>query len=269
MDSHKGKTRISSVFKMNLTTFVKPLVMGHRGYQAKYPENTMVSFLAAVEAGAQFVELDVTLTRDRQVVVIHDDTVDRTTDGSGRVSDKDLGELRQLDAGSWFHPRFAGQRIPGLEEVLLRVAPRAHINIEIKAHKQTDPGLTGLIEQKVIDLVLANKVKQRVLVSSFDTEVLKRIKLIDQDMDIALISEQSPIKKIVARCRELGVVSYHPHLDFIDGDLVAALQKAGVYVFPWSIEDAGDVQRAFSLGVDGVIAKDPLLVRQCHNDDPD
>jgi len=251
---------------MDLTRFDKPLVMGHRGYQAQYPENTMTSFLAAIEAGAQFVEMDVTLTRDQQVVVMHDDTVDRTTDGSGRVSDVDLEALQQLDAGSWFHPRFAGERVPILKEVLQQLASRTHLNIEIKAHQETDPGLIGLVEQKVVDLVWATKLKKEVLVSSFDPEVLKRIKQLDPSMDVAFISEKSPFSKTRALCLELGVFSYHPHLAFIGRDLVEALHKKGVYVFPWNVEVAGDIQRAFSLGVDGLIAKDPRLVRQCYGE---
>jgi len=252
---------------LDLTRFDKPLIMGHRGYQAQYPENTMVSFLAAVEAGAQFVELDVTLSRDQEVVVMHDDTIDRTTDGSGRVADYDLHALRQLDAGSWFDPRFTGERIPSLKEVLEQVAPKAHINIEIKAHQSTDSGLIGQVEQEVVDLVLTKNVRKRVLVSSFDSEVLRKIKQLDPAMDVALISKKSPLNETRALCLELGVFSYHPHLASIDRDLVETLHKTGVHVFPWNIEDAEDIRHAFSLGVDGLIAKDPLLVRQCYGED--
>ena len=253
---------------MDLSTFEKPLVMGHRGYQAQYPENTMASFLAAIEAGAQFVELDVTLTNDRQIVVMHDDTVDRTTDGSGRVSAYTLDALKQLDAGKWFHPRFAGERIPTLDDVLQQVAPRAHINIEIKAHQLTDPGLIGVIEQEVMDLVAARKVKKRVLFSSFDQAVLKRIKRLDPAMEVALISEELPSDETVVQCFDLGVFSYHPHLATTDRRLVAAFHQGDVYVFPWNIDDAGDIRHAFSLGVDGLIAKDPRLVRMCYGEDP-
>ena len=115
---------------MNPSTIEKPLIMGHRGFQTHYPENTMVSFMAAVDAGAQFVELDVTLTNDRQVAVIHDDTVDRTTNGTGPVLNYNLKELQQLDAGGWFHPRFAGERIPALMDVLVQVSGKAYINLE-------------------------------------------------------------------------------------------------------------------------------------------
>jgi glycerophosphoryl diester phosphodiesterase len=241
--------------------------MGHRGYQAQYPENTMVSFLAAVEAGAQFVELDVTLARDQKVVVMHDDTIDRTTNGSGRVSDHDLDALQRLDAGSWFHSRFTGERIPSLADVLERVAPKAHINVEIKAHQSTDPESIGQVEQGVIDVVAAKRAKKRVLVSSFDPQVLKRIKQLDPAMDVALISKASPLNETRALCLELGVFSYHPHLASIGRDLVETLHKTGVHVFPWNIEDAKDIRHAFSLGVDGLIAKDPLLVRQCYGED--
>lgn len=253
---------------MDLSAFEKPLIMGHRGYQARYPENTLVSFLAAVEAGAQFVELDVTLTRDNQVAVMHDDTVDRTTDGRGRVSGYDLDALQQLDAGSWFHPRFSGERIPSLDEVLEKVAPKAHINIEIKSHELTDCDLTGQVEQGVIDLVLTRGVEKRVLISSFDPEVLKRIQQLDPGIKIALISKQSPPDETVARCLELAAFSYHPHLDYIDRELVRTLHKADVHVFPWNINDARDIRHAFSMGVDGLIAKDPLLVRQCYSGNP-
>ena len=252
---------------MDLTRFEKPLIMGHRGYQAQYPENTMVSFLAAVAAGAQFVELDVTLTRDQKVVVMHDDTVDRTTDGSGQVADYEYAALGQLDAGSWFDPCFAGERVPSLEEVLEQVAPRAYINIEIKAHQSTDSASIGWIERRVVDMAKARHVHKRVLVSSFDPEVLKRIKQLDPAMDVALISESSPLSEVRHLCVALGVFSFHPHLDTIDRHLVEMLHRSGVHVFPWNIESAEDIRHAFSLGVDGLIAKDPLLVRQCYGED--
>ena len=253
---------------MDLASFKKPLILGHRGYMACYPENTMVSFLAAVEAGAQFVELDVTLTRDQQVVVMHDETIDRTTNGKGQVADYDLNALQQLDAGSWFHPRFAGERVPTLDEVLQQAASRAYINIEIKSHQLTDPRMVGLIEQAVIDLVAARRVKKKVLVSSFDQEVLKRIKQIDPLIDIAMLSRQSPTKETVAQCWALGVFSFHPLLSAIDRDWVGEMKRAGVPVFPYNIDSAGDIRHAFSLGVDGLFANDPLLARQCYSANP-
>jgi glycerophosphoryl diester phosphodiesterase len=198
---------------------------------------------------------------------MHDDTVDRTTDGSGRVADYDFAMLRQLDAGSWFDFRFAGERVPSLAEVLEQVAAKAHINIEIKAHQSTDPILAGQVEQKVIALVATKRVRERVLVSSFDPQVLKRVKQLDPDMNVAFISKKSPLSETRALCLELDLFSYHPRLSSIGRNLVTSLHKDGVRVFPWNIENAEDIRYAFSLGVDGLIAKDPLLVRQCYHND--
>ncbi len=117
-----------------MTTAKHILIEAHRGDSASAPENTLAAFRRAVELGVPSVELDVHPARDGTLVVIHDDTVDRTTDGTGAVSDKTLDELRCLDAGSWFGSQFAGERIPTLAEVLELLAPSATgLNIEIKA----------------------------------------------------------------------------------------------------------------------------------------
>ena len=114
--------------------FNPPWIMAHRGYRARYPENTLVAFQAALDAGVQMIELDVALSRDRKLVVIHDATLERTTNGEGAVSDHTLAQLKQLDAGGWFHPRFAGEHLPELSEVLDLADGQVLINIEIKPH---------------------------------------------------------------------------------------------------------------------------------------
>ena len=129
--------------------FKRPLIAAHRGFSAQYPENTMASFEAAVQAGAHMIELDVTLSRDEEVVVIHDDTVDRTSDGSGPVRAFTLRELKQLDAGRWFQPRFSGEKIPALKEVLAAFKDRIWINIEIKPQDPLSNVPAGRIEEKV------------------------------------------------------------------------------------------------------------------------
>ena len=109
------------------------IVLAHRGYSAKAPENTMAAFELALAVGADGIELDVHMTRDGEIVVIHDDTLDRTTNGKGPVSDQTMAELRELDAGSWFSPEFAGERIPTLKLVLELIKDKdVLLNIEIK-----------------------------------------------------------------------------------------------------------------------------------------
>ena len=108
-------------------------VIAHRGFSGAAPENTLAAVRAAIEVGADMVEIDVTLTSDGHIVVIHDETLDRTTTGSGRVSDFTLTELQRLDAGGWFAPRFAGERIPTLDQVLDEIEGRILLNVEIKS----------------------------------------------------------------------------------------------------------------------------------------
>ena len=134
-----------------------PWVIGHRGYPAKYPENTLAAFEAAIEAGAIMIELDVMLSRDRKVVVIHDATLDRTTNGKGNVADFTLAELKQLDAGSWLDAQFADQQIPELSEVLDLINSRAYVNIEIKSNAYETHHPLDAIEKQVVDLLRQKK----------------------------------------------------------------------------------------------------------------
>ena len=249
---------------MNPLKFEKPLIMAHRGFQTQYPENTMVSFMAAVRVGAQFLELDVTFTRDRQIVVIHDPTVDRTTNGVGSVHSYSLNELRQLDAGSWFHPRFAGEQIPTLDEVLEQFAGKVYLNLEIKSHDHTFRERPDQTEQAVVKLVGKKNKQAFVLISSFDPVVLKNVKRLNPAINVAFISKQFRSGETVALCKELEVFSYHPNLEYLEVEQVKTMHRDEIHVFPYNINNAADIYRAFALGIDGLIAKDPHLVRQCY-----
>jgi glycerophosphoryl diester phosphodiesterase len=123
----------------------RPLILAHRGASRIAPENTLVAFCLALEQGADGLELDVQLSRDGVPVVFHDSELSRTTDGRGRISEKTLAELRTLDAGKWFDPRFAGERIPTLEEVFEAFGDRALYNIELKAFGVQDDGLVQAV----------------------------------------------------------------------------------------------------------------------------
>jgi len=239
--------------------------MAHRGFQTHYPENTMVSFMAAVEAGAQFVELDVTMTGDNQVAVIHDDRVDRTTNGTGPVHNYDLKSLQQLDAGSWFHPRFAGERVPALIDVLGRVTAKAYINLEIKSHGQNSRQGAGEIEQAVVALIHKTNTAGRVLISSFDPVVLENVRRLHAVIPVALISKLFNQRETRVLCEELDVFSYHPNLAYLEAEHVIEMHQAGIRVFPYNINDEKDIYRGFALGVDGLIANNPDLARKCYH----
>ncbi|MGE5258214.1 MAG: glycerophosphodiester phosphodiesterase, partial [Hyphomicrobiales bacterium] len=153
---------------LNLTRFPRPLLIGHRGYPARFPENTLASFQGAMQAGCDMIELDVTLTRDRKVVVIHDDTLNRTTNGNGAVSKHTLAEIKQLDAGSWFDPQFSAERVPEIDELIQLTANRCLLNIEIKTSAFEADYPEDAIERQVVKLVKTSQAMGRVIISSFD-----------------------------------------------------------------------------------------------------
>src|SRR5205814_5101727 len=147
---------------------VRCLVIAHRGASGTHPENTLAAFRRAVELGADMIELDVQLTRDGEVVVFHDATLERTTDGAGAVSDRTLAEIRRLDAGAWFGPAFRGTRVPTLAEVLAAVG--LPVNVELKP--VGDDGL----EARALAVVESAGALARVVFSSFDAGALERLR---------------------------------------------------------------------------------------------
>ncbi len=156
-----------------LKTRKKPFVIGHRGSSGTAPENTLASFHQAIDAGADMVELDVRLTKDFFLVVLHDRDVRRTTNGSGKIWNLTLEELRRLDAGSWFSPEFTGERIPTLRQVMELLPQNVLLNMEVKT--DGDPRKRIAMEEACILAVLEKKFEERVLISSFDHRFLRRL----------------------------------------------------------------------------------------------
>ena len=239
-----------------LTITKYPIIIAHRGYKAKYPENTLAAFESAVDAGAQMIELDVRRTRDRQVVVIHDETLERTTDGSGPVKDQTLEKIKQLDAGSWFHPRFAGERIPTLEEVLDRMANRILINIEIKATEDKVHRLSDSIEQQVVDLIHRKNARSSVIMSSFESKILQNVNQIQNAPPIALISNRAADQTTLELCKKLSVFSWHPKFNIMDRKQVKMMHEANIKVFPYNVNSFKEFQKAIQMKADGVIMDD-------------
>jgi glycerophosphoryl diester phosphodiesterase len=153
--------------------FKPPWIIGHRGYSAKYPENTLIAYQAALVAGATMVELDVMFSRDRKIVVIHDTTLSRTTNGHGTVADFTLAELSRLDAGSWFDAHSANQHLPELSEVLDLVKDRAYVNIEIKSNAYESHHPPDAIEKQVIEMLRQKNLLDTGMISSFDVNILE------------------------------------------------------------------------------------------------
>lgn len=247
----------------------RPIVFGHRGASGSAPENTLAAFQAALDAGADGVELDVMRCGSGEIVVIHDDTVDRTTDGSGAVAAMPLGALRELDAGSWFGPEFAGERIPLLAEVLdtvggsSRVVP-CRINIEIKAR-----GPRSGIEEEIATLVRARGLQERVLISSFRLAALRRMWEAAPELQSGVLL---PVRAVVSLAwawarRWVGADALHPPVAGLDAGWVRRAKEHGYRVNVWTVNDRMTMRRVVAAGADGIITDHPARMRAEGYDD--
>ncbi len=223
--------------------------VAHRGYSAVAPENTLPAFAAAVLGGATFVEFDVRTTADGVPVVIHDRTVDRTTDGSGHVWDLTAAEIAALDAGSWFSPAYAGVGVPTLEATLDLLLPAApDLLLEIKR-----PATAAEVEQ-ILELVGKRGLLDRTVVQSFDPEVVRTVREVAPGVRRGLLrlrfeADTQPLAE------ELEVVCCNPSVADVLGDpaTVASLIAAGIDVLPWTANDMTEWPSLADTGVAGLI----------------
>ncbi len=248
---------------MLLSDLPRPAIIAHRGASAYAPENTLASFELALRQGADAVELDAKLTQDGHIVVIHDQSVDRTTMHSGWVRDLSLAELRKMDAGSHFDIAFAGETIPTLDEVFKAVGKLTYTNVE----------LTNLLSpldhlpQKTAALVKRHKIIQRVWFSSFNPIALLRIHRLLPDCPLGLLAwpgafgwwARSPLGRLIP---------YHSlHIASKDATpgLIKRLQRDQRKVFVYTVNLENEMLRLFEMGVDGIFTDDPLLARRVLN----
>ncbi|MFN7952074.1 MAG: glycerophosphodiester phosphodiesterase family protein [bacterium] len=221
--------------------------VAHRGASADRPENTMAAFEEAVRQGADAIELDVRLSRDGEVVVIHDATLARTAGADGHVWERSADELARLDAGGWFDPRFRGEPVPRLADVLARIAPRVPINVELKG--KAGAGLA----RAVVDLVRSAEARERVLVSSFRFAHLDELRALDAELPIGLLYEEPPVT-LDADARRVGASFVHPRFDLATPALVARARTLGLRVLVWTVDDPTVANELIDRGVDGIIS---------------
>lgn len=222
-----------------------PKIIAHRGASADAPENTLAAFQLALDQGADGIELDVMLSKDRQLVVIHDDLVDRTTNGTGRVQDLTLAELRALDAGS-------GEKIPTLDEVLTRFGGKFLINIELKNYNT----IFDSLPLDVAALIQDHGVADSILISSFNPINFPRFHRRLPDIPIGILT--FPGK---ARFFAYGLFRYdalHPYFKDVDEALVQRMHARGREINVWTVDEAADIRHLAKIGVDSLITNRPL-----------
>jgi glycerophosphoryl diester phosphodiesterase len=237
--------------------FEKPLIIGHRGFRSRYPENTLAAFAGAIDAGADMIEFDVQLTKDGHPVVIHDRTLDRTTNGAGPVTACSLSELKKLNAGSWFHSRFCAETIPTLDEVLDLADKKVLMNIEIKVDDDQPLYEYEGIEHKVINSVNRRNLMPHVLMSSFHKPILENLHGIDPRAAIGVLTEFGEKPDLSGMCRALDAFSWNPYYLELEEITIASVHKKGFKVIPYTVNDPDDIRRLIQLGVDGLFTDDP------------
>lgn len=230
-----------------------PTVYAHRGASSAAPENTLVSDEVARRAGAEWIENDVQPSKDGVPYVLHDDTVDRTTDGTGRIRDLTAGQLDALDAGSWFAPVYAGARLPTLAAQLEDLRTRGgRLLLEIKGPHTRDE--VARIVREVRDHGMAD----RVLVQSFEVDALRHTRELAPELPLGLLRATLDTDP-VATARDLGLAAYNPSDDALSArpDVVRELHTAGVAVNVWTVDQPARWKALTAAGVDGIVTNRP------------
>ena len=226
------------------------LVFGHRGAMAKAPMNTLAAFKLAYQQGAQGIELDTHLSGDGALIVLHDFSVDATTDGQGEAGDLTLEQLKRLDAGAWFSAEFAGEQIPTLDEVFESVGSKLLINVEVKsrfAERQQ-------VSQAVARCIRAHALARRVLVSSFDALLLREFRAV---MPEVLLGYLHAPGYFAAEHLAGEFSALHPHETMIDAGYMNRARGQGCFVNAWTVNDGRRACDLKALGVNALITDDP------------
>ena len=227
------------------------IVTAHRGASHVAPENTLSAMAAAVEAGAEFAELDVGLTRDGEVVLMHDRTVDRTTNGTGDLGDFSLNELRALEAGSWFSEEFDGEPIPTLREVIRFARGRLKLNIEIKTSRE-EPTIAAA----VVDIIRSEDFGEECMVTSFSRETVEEVKRIAPELRTGFIFGKDYPEDVF----EGGWDVLSSNHEVVDSVFVARAKESGKSVHVWTVDERELMLKLMALGVDGIISNRPDLL---------
>jgi glycerophosphoryl diester phosphodiesterase len=240
----------------------RPIVIAHRGHSTGAPEQTLAAFSAAAALGADMIEADVRRSRDGRLVMLHDATLDRTTNGHGVVADFTFRELRGLDAGGWFSPAFSGELIPSLDELFDLAGDRGvALCLEVKGET---PAERSLVAHLVAEQVVRRKRLDRDVVASFDHAALMAAAAAAPGLTIApeRLPERGPscASLVIEQARRVGAAIVQHHHGDLTVETVEAAHEAGIAVWAWPPTALLDVQRVRAMGVDGLMGDDVAVL---------
>jgi glycerophosphoryl diester phosphodiesterase len=249
--------RVSSQNNPENTTANKTAIVAHRGGSLLAPENTLAAFRNAIQIGAAWIEIDVHQTSDKVTVVIHDNTLDRTTNGKGSIDKIPFEKLRSFDAGCKFSDKFAGEKVPTLEETMALIAGKCNLLIEIK-----NPDASGDIEKDVVSLIQKHQAWSWSVVQSFNYQSVLKVHQLDAQIKTALLFVKPNIENIQNDpdwSFLSGINIYHR---FSGKRTIEKLHGLHKTVFVWTVNHLKRIQKIVENGADGIITDDPQMMKE-------
>lgn len=222
--------------------------MAHRGASGLAPENTLSALELAIQYGCDYAEIDIQLTRDECPVLLHDMSLNRTTNGSGKIWKHDWDNVAKLDAGSWFHAKFAKERIPTLKEVINQVRNRLKLNIEIKLSSKQEN-----LADRVLEILEEEEFTKDCMITSFDAKSVNRVLEINSSITTGLITHSGIPPDLENGLFDIFVC----HATIVDRDLISHIHRVGKKIIVWTVNQETKMKRFIKMGVDGIITDRP------------
>ena len=240
------------------------LVIGHRGAMGYAPENTLLSFEEAIRRGADLLELDVQLTADGEVIVMHDTSVDRTTDGTGFVRDFPIKRIQSFDAGTWYGPDYAGQYVPSLVQVIERFrrrkTARGHL-VGLIVELKTVRGSGGSLADTIVALLTRENFVERCCIISFDAVALQEVRSAHKTLPVGLLFSEENEEGRIAQAKAIGAQAIFPRKTWVTARGVASAHKADLSVGTWTANTKNEMKRMMACGVDAITTNFPDRLR--------
>lgn len=228
------------------------LVIAHRGASGTRPENTLSAFQRAATLGANMIEFDIQPSRDMVLVVMHDELVNRTTNGSGNVSQLTIRELKSLDAGSWFSSRYTGEKVPTLRETLNGIPGRMKLNIEMKRF----PGMVSY-EEELMKIFQEHDLYERAFLAARDRDGIKTVKDIDQSVKCILIQGGREESECLSDALALDVDALQIRRSSLNEDFIERIHDQGILSFLFYADTPEEMEHAINMGLDGILTNWP------------
>ncbi|MBY0357192.1 MAG: glycerophosphodiester phosphodiesterase [Candidatus Obscuribacterales bacterium] len=241
----------------------QPNIVAHRGGRKWAPENTMTAFRKSIAAGCYGIELDIHRCKSGELVVIHDETLERTTNGQGFVKDKTLTELKKLSAGAWYAKEFNEERLPTLAEVLTLIDGKLVLNIEIKNAPIAYAGL----EDCLLKLLRSYKYPEKIIISSFDHEILQRIHQKAPSYKLAFLSECLFVD-LPGYAKKVGATAWNPYFGELRTDSVELAHTVPLEVNVWTVNDPKQWRAMQDMKVESIITDDPVGLMEFYKSQP-